>query len=294
MEIGRVFLVGAAKAGTTSLYQVLSRHPEICSPLVKEPNFYSYERPGKGPGDNGTVWTTGMKQYQSLYRVGANHRQLIDGSVSYLYSPLAPGRIRSHFPDAKVIIILRNPVDRAWSHYKHLIRDGRERLSFEEALALEAVRVSKGWEFSWHLRSMGMYSAQVDRYFQYFGKSQVRVFLFEELQCNFGEVVRAATDFIGLRPFEMDPEPERDNQSGRSRSRRLARMVNWAAGYKVFINKLVGPSVTHSVMQKFRALNVREGNWSFRPETRQELKDWFRADIGKTGQLIGRDLSAWQ
>src|SRR5690606_200818 len=108
------------------------------------------------------------------------------------------------------------------------------------------------------------------------------------------EVVRAATDFIGLRPFEMDPEPERDNQSGRSRSRRLARVVNWAGGYKVSINKLVGPSVTHAVMPKFRSLNVPAGNWSSRPETRQGRKDWFRADIGKTGQLSGRDLSAWQ
>lgn len=313
MRIGTIFLAGAAKAGTTTLYQVLSRHPEICSPLVKEPNFYSLPEwktdreiqpeshqamdwfgPGKGPGDHGTVWTPSAKQYHSYYRIGENHRFRIDGSVSYLYSPSAARRIRADFPDARILIILRNPVDRAWSHYKHLIRDGREKRPFEEALRLETERMKMGWEFSWHLRNMGLYSEQLARYFRYFGKDQVKVFLFEELHHDFGTVVRAATDFIGLRPFDTEPQAERDNVSGQSRSVHLARMVNWAAGYKVMINKMVGPTVTHTLMQKFRAMNRKDGEWTLNSETREELTAWFREDIEKTEQLTGKDLSAWK
>ncbi|QEC53365.1 sulfotransferase family protein [Anseongella ginsenosidimutans] len=301
MKLGNIFLVGAAKAGTTTLYQALSRHPEICSPIVKEPNYYSNPgkgqdivQPGTGPGDKATVWTNSLHKYRSLYRIKDKHRFIIDGSVSYFYSNTAASRIRTDNPDARIIIILRNPVDRAWSHYKHLLRDGRESVSFEQALALEDERQLKGWEFSWHLRKMGLYSDQILRYLDCFGRDKIQFFLFDDLKTGFNDVLKSAADFADLSDFEFDREPGRDNMSGLSRSRALARMVNWVAGYKVYINKVVDPSVTHSMMQKFRSINVREGGLTLNKDTRDMLVAWFREDIGKTEQLIGRDLSAWK
>lgn len=301
MPLNRIFIVGAAKAGTTTLYQVLSRHPEVCSPIVKEPNYYSnlckeqdIVRPGTGPGDKGTVWTDTLEKYRSLYRVQNKHRFMLDGSVSYFYSSRAADYISAGNPDSKIIIILRNPVDRAWSHYKHLIRDGREKGSFEEALALEEERLRKGWEFSWHLKKMGLYSPQIQRYLDCFGKDKVRFFLFEDLVGSFNQVVKSAADFINLSDFECDFEPERDNKSGVSRSRTLTKFVNKVAGYRVYINKIVDPSITHSLMQRFRSLNVREGGLTLKKETREQLVSYFREDIQKTEQLIGRDLSAWK
>lgn len=301
MQLRNVFLVGAAKAGTTTLYQALSKHPEICSPIVKEPNYYSnigteldIVRPGTGPGDGATIWTGTFAKYRSLYRLKEHHRFILDGSVSYLYSSKAADYISADNAGAKIIIVLRNPVDRAWSHYKHLIRDGREKYSFEKALALEEDRFQKGWEFSWHLKKMGLYSQQIQRYITRFGKDNLRIILFEDLTGSFQTVMRSTADFLGLAAVDIDHAPEKDNRSGVSKSQNLARIVNWVAGKKVYINRVVSPSLTHYLMQRFRAVNVRDGEFTLSRETREHLTTYFRDDIQKTEELIGRDLSAWR
>lgn len=162
MNLRNAFIVGAAKSGTTTLYYLLDQHPEVCTPAVKEPNYFSnldnnsdLVKPGNGPGDDSTVWTTDEKSYHGLYRPKEEHKLKIDASVSYLYSATAAAQIAEYDPDSRIIIVLRNPVERAFSHYKHLLRDGRESVSFEEALSREERRISKGWEFSWHLTGMG-------------------------------------------------------------------------------------------------------------------------------------------
>lgn len=300
-KLNTIFLAGAAKSGTTSLYQVLRRHPEICCPIVKEPNFFSnlgksedIVGPGAGPGDKGTVWTDTPAKYRSLFRVEPQHRFLLDASVSYLYSSKAAAYMAAAHPDAKVIIVLRNPVDRAFSHYKHLVRDGRESLPFEKALEMEGERRRQGWEFSWHLKNMSLYSEQIKRYLDCFGGERVRFFLLEDLITDFPGVLRSVMDFTGLSEADLPVEVEKDNQSGLSKSRNLARFMNWLAGYKVAINKVVSPELTHTVMQRVRAFNMRSEKLQLDKLTRARLMAYFEEDIERTEQLIGRDLSAWR
>ncbi len=294
------FIAGAAKAGTTALYYLLSQHPSVCTSVVKEPNYFSnlsnrrdIVKPGAGPGDSSTVWTDTLEGYNALYQFKKQHEFRLDASVSYLYSTRAARHISEYSPDAKVILVLRNPVDRAWSHYKHLVRDSREERSFEEALQLEEERIEKGWEFSWHLKQMGLYSGQIQRYFDHFDSENIRIFLFDDIKNDIAGVVRDTAHFLGLPAFNFDFEQKRHNASGVSRSRALSGIVNWVVGFKATINKVVPPAATHRLMQLFRSLNTKEGNLSLAPKTRKELFEYFRDDIQKTSELIDRDLSHW-
>lgn len=300
MLLRNIFIVGAAKAGTTALYYLLNQHPEICFPVVKEPNFFSnlngeqeVVKPGTGPGDSSTTWTDSLDAYHKLYRCSKDHHYRLDASVSYLYSTRAACHISRYSPGARIVIVLRNPVDRAWSHYKHLVRDGRESLSFEEALNREEERIKEGWEFSWHLKQMGLYSRQIQRYFDHFGRSQVRVFLFDDLKANIKDIIKITEEFLQLPEFSYNFQQNRHNISGVSRSKTLSGLVNRVVRYKSTINKVVPPMATHWLMQLFRSVNTKEAALTLREETRKELISFFKDDIKKTEQLINRDLSTW-
>lgn len=300
-HLRNTFIVGAAKAGTTTLYYLLDQHPAVCTPVVKEPNCFSNidnhsdpVKPGNGPGDDSTIWIQTQKKYHKLYSPEKHHTIKLDASVSYLYSTTAASQIAEYDPDSRIIIVLRNPVERAFSHYKHLLRDGRETVSFEEAVNLEQSRIQKGWEFSWHLTNMGMYSDQIQRYFDHFNPEQIHIVTLEDIKQDIAAVLNEITLFLGLEPFEYDFEQQERNESGVARSWILSRIVNWILGYKATINKIIPPKVSHKALQLFRAVNIRQSDMEISDELRSKLYVKFKADITKTEQLIGRNLDAWR
>lgn len=301
MHLRNVFLAGAAKSGTTALYYLLSQHPCICVPIVKEPNYFSNidnhsdpVKPGNGPGDDSTVWTENLEGYQKLYKPEQKDLVRLDASVSYLYSTTAASQIAEYDPESKIILVLRNPVERAFSHYKHLLRDGRETLSFAEAIDREQSRMQENWEFSWHLTSMGMYHDQIQRYFDHFDQKQIYIFLLEDIKEDITAVIHEITEFIGLEAYNYDFEQQERNASGVARSWILSRLVNWILGYKAMINKVIPPNITHRALQLFRAVNIRNSDLRIPDDLRAELRSRFKADINKTEQLIGRKLDAWK
>lgn len=301
MNLRNAFIVGAAKSGTTTLYYLLEQHPEVCTPAVKEPNYFSNianeddpVKPGSGPGDDSTVWTRGLKQYHQLYRPRKKHAVQLDASVSYLYSTTAATHIADYDADSRIIIVLRDPVERAFSHYKHLLRDGRETVSFEEAIDLETSRMAKGWEFSWHLTRMGLYSEQIQRYLDCFPRDQLYIVTLEDIKKDLATVIDDITDFLGLTPFEYDLDQQERNASGVARSWLLSRVVNWILGYKATINKIIPPKVSHRALQLFRAVNIKKSDLEIPKPLREKLQARFEEDIRKTEQLTGRNLDAWR
>lgn len=300
-NLRNTFIAGAAKSGTTALYYLLNQHPEVCTPVVKEPNFFSNignssdpVKPGSGPGDDSTVWTDTLNSYHNLYKPAQKHTVKLDASVSYLYSTTAASHIAEYDPESTIIIIIRDPVERAFSHYKHLLRDGRETVSFSEALEREQERIREGWEFSWHLTGMGRYHDQIQRYFDYFESEQIRIFLFEDIKEDIAEVMHDITNFMGLGTYDYDFEQQERNASGVARSWILSRTVNWILGYKATINKIIPPIVTHRALQLFRSVNIRKSDLDIPVKLRAELYALFETDIHKTEQLIGRNLDAWR
>jgi hypothetical protein len=162
------FIVGAAKAGTSSLYQYLRQHSQVyLSYPVKEPNFFAFD--GEIIKFNGLHTQaetlpdslTSLVAYEELFKDSMNYPARGEASTLYLYCPGTAERIRSLVPDAKLIVVLRQPADRAYSHYIMMVRSGREWLSFEEALEQERTRIEQSWSPTWHYRETGYYHEQL-------------------------------------------------------------------------------------------------------------------------------------
>ncbi len=200
-------IIGAQRSGTTSLFNYLAQHPDVLPPVVKEVHYFDlhYAR--------GIQWYRGRFPFRHRLRRGT---LTIDASPYYLPHPLAPERAARLLPQAKLVALLRNPVDRALSHYQHEVRGGRETLSFPEAIDREPerlrgeeerVRAEPGYySYNHHRYSYarrGVYLDQLQRWAQYFPRSQMLVLQSEWLFQDPAAASSAVYDFLGLRPHRL-------------------------------------------------------------------------------------------
>ncbi len=198
-------IVGAQKCGTTALYAYLEQHPDVASALTKEIHFF----------DNN--YHRGLSWYRAHFPPRMFRRRTTgEASPSYLVHPLAPSRIRATVPDVRLIVLLRNPADRAYSHFHHNARKGRERRTFDEAVTREAERLRDNvdhvlgdvdyfvthYQFSYLLR--GIYASQLERWMKHFPPERLLILenrdLLEDPQPTFHRTL----EFLGLRRW--DPE----------------------------------------------------------------------------------------
>lgn len=198
-----VFIIGAQKAGTTTLFKHLVQHPQIAGSR-KEPHFFDYSYTGRSRDFE--------KIFGHVSRLRV--RWLVDASPSYLFHPAVPARIAAHYPDSQLIALLRDPADRAVSHYFHNLRKGRETRPFSLAIqqeldAVPSIAGPDGYDdpagklrhFSYVSR--GMYVDQIRRYFSYFAKSQILIQSSEEFFSNFRPITREVFARLGLRRMEV-------------------------------------------------------------------------------------------
>jgi hypothetical protein len=200
-------ILGAQKAGTTALYAYLHWHPQVTGPSFKEVSFFDRH------------YARGERWYRAHFP--ARRREAIgEASPSYLLHPLAPERVAGLLPDARLIALLRNPVDRAFSHYQHEVALGREPLSFEDALAAEDERLrgevermlrdptyfSHAW-WNYTYAARGRYAEQLERWYAAFPRERLLVLLTEELAQDPGPTYRRVLDFLGLEPHALDAYP---------------------------------------------------------------------------------------
>jgi len=196
------FVIGAAKSGTTSLYNYLAQHPDIYMSPVKEPNYFSFlgEPPNfSGPPANTDnsffrdrlrrekyeFSVTSLRDYEQLFSGVRGETAIGESSVSYLYFPAVANRIKERVPSAKLIVILRNPVSRAYSKYQQFRRDASEPLvSFAEALAAEPGRIRKNWSPTWFYADRGFYYRQLRTYYELFERNQIHISLYEDFCSN--------------------------------------------------------------------------------------------------------------
>lgn len=208
-------IIGAQRAGTTSLFQYLASHPDVTPSFPKEVHYFTnqYQR---GPG-----W------YRSHFPLAAwrtavqrrGRRPLLTGEATpyYLAHPHAAQRVRQDLPDARLIVLLRNPVDRAYSHYQHEVASGIETLTFADALAREGDRLNselakikqdEGYlsfnyqHFSYLER--GIYAEQIARWLEHFGREQLLILCSEEFSAQPARTFKRVIRFLGLRPWEPD------------------------------------------------------------------------------------------
>ena len=287
MPLGRLptfFLLGAGRCGTTSLAEVLRTHPQVFVSEPKEPTFFC--APFQLVRD--------PLQYVSLFDGAGDARAVGEASHAYLSHPGAARALRAFFPDARFVVIFRNPADRALALYHFMLQHGYERiLPFERALAAEDRRFHSAhfanrcpqyfWNFM-YVRS-GLFGQQIQRYLQFYPRERFFITTLPQLLSDPGGVVGNIHEFLGVerRPTVEFP---RFNASRTVRSPTLARMSRF----------LLGPRTGRlglAVGRGIRQLNVVPGVAPrIREETRVELNRRFREDLTLLADLTGVDVLA--
>jgi hypothetical protein len=294
------FLVlGTAKAGTSSLYAYLKQHPGVYLSPTTELNFYAHvggDLNFRGPGDNEYVWGDSLVATYEAYckQFEGVEQETAIGEVSThnLYCSQAPALIKRYVPNAKMVAILRNPADRAFSAFSHMVRDGREETKdFGAALAREPARIRSNWEPLWHYRSMGLYAAQLRHYFDLFDREQIRVYIYDDFIAHPLKVVQDIFAFVGVDPDFVPDMSEKYNVSTIPRSRQLQKMM---MSKSVIRSALRSPMPT-GLRSRIRSLILERNAKRMRldPDMRRELTNAYRNDIGLLEHLLDRDLSKW-
>ena len=231
----------------------------------------------------------------ALFQDTGNERIVGEASADYLYfhetvTPL----IKEISPGAKILILLRNPVDRAFSAYRHMLRDGREMLSFEEALERESERMNANYEFIWYYRDVGFYERQVRSYLSAFGENNVKVCLQDDLDENPAQVLLDIFRFLGVDENFTPNFGRRLNVSSIPKSESFE---SFLTDYEHPVKKILRPVLlstigkenTESLVNYFKQRNKLR----IKPKTRKRLIETYREDILKLEKLINRDLSGW-
>ena len=201
-------VIGAQKAGTTALYAYLRWHPGITGPSWKEVSFFDRH------------WWRGEAWYRGQFPLRSGGRLVGEASPSYLFHPLAPERARAVVPHARLVAVLRDPVDRAYSHYQHEVALGREPLSFEDALSAEEERTrgeverliadprafSRAW-WGHTYTARGLYAEQLERWLAAFPREQLVVVTTEELGERPQETYASILAFLGAAPHALAEYP---------------------------------------------------------------------------------------
>ena len=290
MTMPNFLIIGAMKSGTTALYYYLEQHPEIYMSPVKEPNFFSSQEQ-----ENAADAVTNIGTYQHLFRGGSGKKALGEASHSYLYEPRAAAEIKRYVPEAKLIAILRNPIDRAYSHFLHMVRTGMEPLDdFAQALREEEVRIYKERTFQDYI-GRGLYYQQLKRYFGTFPQEQVRVYLYEDLSGAPISTVQDAFRFLKVDDSFVPDVSLRRNVSGQPKYKTLDGLLRRQSRIKHAAKIYLPARMRWRLSKTFDDLKTR--NLAEPPpvqsKVRRHLIGVYREDILQVQELIHRDLSGW-
>lgn len=297
-DAGPTFLViGAARSGTTLLCHVLNRHPDVFLTDPKEPHFLAFagrRLDFQGPGDADSInrfAVTDEARWRALFESGAGHRQRGEGSVSTLYHPeVAIENIRRCCPEVKLIALLRDPVDRAFSAYSYLVGRGLETESFERALELEEQRRASGWHHLWHYTRMGFYARQLVPFIDAFGRDRLLVLGYEDLVAQPAHRLREVFAFLGLDQRGIEDLGAEVNVSGRPQSRALTGAMNWLRRHEA-PRALVRTVVPFRLREWVRRTNLER--MDLPGETRPMLDALYAPERRELAELLGEDAPSW-
>lgn len=279
MTVPNFLIIGAAKAGTSSLYRYLEQHPDVFMSPIKETNYFVFQTIGDLYGREFRFPVRTTEDYRQLFEGVASERAIGEASPLYLSYPEVAARIHHSLPDVRVLAILREPAERAVSAYAM-----RRRKGWEQGEAEDAITPSS------HYVQNGLYHARLKPYFDLFPKEQIHVMLFDDLQKDPLSTVQTFFRFMDVDPrFEPDTQ-QRHNVGGLPKSMMLNQVL-----YNQYLRNSLRPVVPVSIRVFLR--NLWRRNLAPAPDLTYLLSDStlesFRRDIYCLQTLIERDLSVW-
>ena len=278
-----LFIVGAAKAGTTSLYHYLARHPEIYMAPVKEPHFFSQIRPTPNL-EPFFPHVVDQEAYLSLFAAARAEKYRGEASTSYLWDHAAADAIQATCREAKIIIILREPRDRAYSHYWNDVREGIERRSFDDAISEEVSGPPGQWGASSVYVDVGFYADRVERYLEKF-KSNVLILFFEEFVADVPGTVERVFTFLAVDPgLAAQIEAEASNPFALPRNALSGRLLG--SGSLRSVARNVVPPRARAYGRKL--LTIRAQKPAMSADIRQRLLEIYESDVRRLTEVVGR------
>lgn len=282
------FIIGAPKAGTTALYHRLREHPDVFMPAFKEPHFFSEADVPNRPQS--------LKEYLDLFKGATTEQAVGEASTSYLHSPEAPARIHSFAPDARIVAVLRHPVERAYSHYLMMLNNRSAPSDRFEPLALKArdcilrgepVPYGSGFRQSF-------YADSIERYLSIFNQGNMCILTYEDIKKNTEEFLRTVFIHIGVDPLvEMIHTLDSKNVGSGIPKRRWILDLVYGGNSVKRAAQLVFPASFRRQVAAFLLKRNKTGKPRLNPDLSSELTAVFDDDIKRTESLTGLDLSHW-
>lgn len=309
-KLPNFFIVGAAKSGTTSLYEYLRLHPEVYMAPIKETHHFSTDidntkfRPNYARALNKDLskfldsdmeegifhaFVKDWNEYARLFKNVNEQKAVGEVTNSYLYSHEAAKNIIAKFPDARIMMMLRNPVDRAFSHYLMDLRIGYETEDFMTAVKKDMSRNPKGWGISNLYVEIGMYYDQVKRYIELFPASQRRIYIFDDFVKNPHATMKDIFHFLGVSDETGIDFRKKYNPSFIPKNKFIGKL-NTQKRIKDWLKSVL----PKPVKSKFKKTFYTDKDLpKIKAEERKFLAGIFREDVMKLSQLLNRDLSFW-
>ncbi len=300
MALPDFFIAGVPKAGTTALHTALARHPGLYMSAVKEPKFFLTDGPPPttgGPGDAKTyrehIWR--RANYEALFAAAPAGALRGESTPFYLYNRAALGRIRSLIPDARLVVVLRDPIERAHSNWTHLWSAGLEPMpDLLSACEQEPRRIASGWADFWHYTALGRYGEQLQHLYSVFPREQVLVFRYRSLIEDPVRALDQVCQFLGVQTGLLAELP-RENVTAHPdptlRHRAMSVAARAGSAVTSALPGHLGSGLTDLMERRLQrdAAPRRPLTWA----EREALIPRFESDIRLLELLTGEDFSGW-
>ena len=305
-------VVGANKGGTTSIYHYLKQHKQVYISPVKEPHFFSkdidvnlFKREfaqnklqdidkyvnGEMKEEFHAAFIRDIEQYKKLFSKVQDQKAVGELSTSYLFSEVAAKEIKALIPDCKIIICLRNPFERAYSHYRMNLWTGNSNeFDFYKALVEDYDHKPKVWVNAHLYTEICLYYQQVKRYLDLFGKDNVKIIFTEDMKKNAAQVVKELYEFIGVDSSFVPDTSTRYNEVFTPKYKNITWFLN-KSGIRPLMKRL-SPQVLKNIFVKVFYKGKGEKG-EIPANAKQFMLEKFSEDISKLSVLLNKDLSNW-
>lgn len=308
MTVKRLFIIGAAKCGTTSVDQMLRKHPDIYMSPIKEPNYFSTDIAVEDFNafyrENNTRdldayfskspltavhldFVRKPEQYAALFQEAPSNVQYLgESSTSYLYSEVAAQRVKAEFPDAAIIVCLRNPVDRLKSHLKMALQGGFIKAASDVEIEADLAAKVKGWGISELFLELGMYGEQMERWYAHFPKNQIHFIQFDDLVEDQQKVWNELCSFLNVSIFALDSEVH-ENTGGIPRFPGLNAALKSSGlvrGAIQYLPEKVKSRLKSNLTDSKASIQIDEDRW----------REYYLSDIERLEGLSGLSLERWK